>query len=371
MFCLPLTPPDCVIGSEIPLPIDVSYWRDSKLAIAGSADAFRASLLLSFASWTQVPCGSVPNDDVLLAALSGLGRTKRSMTHWHRIKEAVLAEWVLCDDGRFYHPKICEQAIQVWQRMEKERRQRERSAQRTYKSRKEARSIRAALKALSVQTSSLTSLNELRRIAAEHGLTQYAVPLTGVSAARANAYASQSRERPTGVYGGQAPSMRGSPPVDAVTNFSTPQQEKPLGSQAETLDLFGDDPIVLSSPVRKKDNVPAVNYEEFVDAYHQGMPGNPRVVVISEKRRREIKKVWRESSKLDVAPFNAFKSQEDGLAAWSRFFHVCNNSSFLRGEGRPGPSGRRFCPSLDFFLKIDNVIKTVEGKYHTDGEKKE
>lgn len=367
MHCPPLTPADCIIGSEIPLPVDVSFWRDSDLAIGGSSDAFRAAILLCFASWTQTPCGSVPNDDALLAALSGLGRTKRALTQWLRIKGSVLADWVLCDDGRLYHPKVCEQAVQVWQRLEGERKQRERSAQRTHKTRQEARAIRDALKAQGVPTSSLASLNELRRLAVEQGLTQFGTPLAIVPATSATADEPQAVTLATGTYGPAMTSVVVPAPVAAVAHHPVPKQSNTSDAQAATLDLFGEEPIVLPTPSRKND-APSVNYEDFVEAYHQGMPGNPRVVVISEKRRREIRKVWKESSRLDVAPFNAFKTQENGLLAWRKFFRVCNNASFLRGEGQPGPSGRPFCPSIDFFLKIDNVIKAVEGKYHADGE---
>src|SRR3546814_15147475 len=103
--------------------------------------------------------------DAALAGVAGLGRIKRSKTQWLRLKADVMADWVLCSDNRWYHPKISEQAIVVWKRLEHERKQRERSALRTSKTRDEARTIRTALSKLGIQSSSQQSLHELRGLA--------------------------------------------------------------------------------------------------------------------------------------------------------------------------------------------------------------
>src|SRR3546814_6812650 len=95
--------------------------------------------------------------DAALAVLAGLGRIKRSKTQWLRLKADVMADWVLCSDNRWYHPKISEQAIVVWKRLEHERKQRERSALRTSKTRDEARTIRTALSKLDRKSTRLNS----------------------------------------------------------------------------------------------------------------------------------------------------------------------------------------------------------------------
>ena len=75
----PLTPSDCDLRSEQFLPLCAAHWRDHALAFDSNAEAFRAAVLLAMASWSQVPCASLPNDDAALAVMAGLGRTKRSI----------------------------------------------------------------------------------------------------------------------------------------------------------------------------------------------------------------------------------------------------------------------------------------------------
>lgn len=68
-------------------------------------EEWRAGVTLWIKSYDQSPSGSLPNDDGelwRLAAVKGNART------WRRIKPMVLHGWVLCSDGRFYHPLIAE-----------------------------------------------------------------------------------------------------------------------------------------------------------------------------------------------------------------------------------------------------------------------
>ncbi len=46
-------------------------------------------------------------------ALCGLGR-KASLEDWLRIKNGALRDWVLCDDGRYYHRQIAQSALKAW-----------------------------------------------------------------------------------------------------------------------------------------------------------------------------------------------------------------------------------------------------------------
>src|SRR5690606_3487349 len=146
-----------------------------------------------------------------------------------------------------------------------------------------ARAIRDALKAQGVPTSSLASLNELRRLAVEQGLTQFGTPLAIVPATSVATDEPEAVTLATGTYGPSTRSVVVPAPVPTVAHHPVPEQSKAPDAQAATLDLFGDEPIVLPTPSPKKEGIPAVSYEDFVDAYHQGMPGNPRVAVISEK----------------------------------------------------------------------------------------
>jgi hypothetical protein len=67
-----------------------------------------AAITLWGNSWSQLPAGSMPSDDRLLAHLSGAGKA------WKRIKPMAMRGWVLCSDDRYYHPVMCEKALEAW-----------------------------------------------------------------------------------------------------------------------------------------------------------------------------------------------------------------------------------------------------------------
>ena len=97
------------------MPLDVARLRDSDLATTATGEEFRAAVLLWCASWHQVPAASLPTDDVLLAKLAGFGRDRKS---WLTVKNGALHGFVLCSDGRLYHPVIAEKAIEAFERRE-------------------------------------------------------------------------------------------------------------------------------------------------------------------------------------------------------------------------------------------------------------
>lgn len=80
--------------------------------------AFRAGHQLWWASWNQVPAASLPNDDVALCRLAGLGRDART---WKRIKASATRGFVLCSDGRLYHRTLSQWAVQAWDRRRRDR----------------------------------------------------------------------------------------------------------------------------------------------------------------------------------------------------------------------------------------------------------
>jgi hypothetical protein len=106
-----------LVSSEVDLrdfefmPLDVVRLRESEFAASASADEFRAGTLLWCAAWHQVPASSLPNSDSLLTGLAGLGRDRAA---WAVVKDGALHGFVLCSDGRLYHPVIAEKALIAW-----------------------------------------------------------------------------------------------------------------------------------------------------------------------------------------------------------------------------------------------------------------
>ncbi len=107
----PLTPADCDLRDFQFMPLDVQRLRDSDLAALESPEACWIAVLLWGASWHQVPSGSLPDDDLILAKLAGFGRVVKE---WLRVRRGALRGFVKCADGRLYHPVVADKAIEAW-----------------------------------------------------------------------------------------------------------------------------------------------------------------------------------------------------------------------------------------------------------------
>ena len=70
-----------------------------------------AALRLWWASWHQEPAGSLPNNDRLLCGMAGKGDVIKA---WMAIKDNAMRGWILCSDGRLYHPVVASIALDVW-----------------------------------------------------------------------------------------------------------------------------------------------------------------------------------------------------------------------------------------------------------------
>lgn len=107
----PLTPADCDLRDFQYMPLDVQRLCDSDLAALESPEACWAALLLWCKAWHQVPAGSLPDDDRVLAKFTGY---QRAPDAWQAIREGALRGWVACADGRLYHPVVAEKANEAW-----------------------------------------------------------------------------------------------------------------------------------------------------------------------------------------------------------------------------------------------------------------
>ncbi len=103
----------------------------------------------------------------------------------------------------------------------------------------------------------------------------------------------------------------------------------------------------------------------LVNLYHELMPLNPRVKVLTKARKSAIRSRWIEAASLDCKPFG-YTTKSGGLAAWRTFFEVCAESAFLTGQA-PAQNGKpAFIASIDFIFSPAGFAKTLENKYHRD-----
>lgn len=108
----PLVPAEVDLRSFETMPLAVQLLRDSRFVSEVKPEAFRAAVLLWCASWHQVPAGSLPDNDIELAKLSGYGFAVQS---WKKLRKEALQGFDLCSDGRLYHREVAARALAAWQ----------------------------------------------------------------------------------------------------------------------------------------------------------------------------------------------------------------------------------------------------------------
>jgi Protein of unknown function (DUF1376) len=107
----PMTPKDCDLQDFSFMPLQVSRLRDSDFAAEEHPEACWYAVLLWAASWHQVPAASLPDNEIVLMRICGLGRDTKT---WKKHCDGALRGFVKCSDGRLYHSVVAEQANASW-----------------------------------------------------------------------------------------------------------------------------------------------------------------------------------------------------------------------------------------------------------------
>ena len=81
--------------------------QSSTWALAGS-EGRPWLLMLWMTAWQQVPCGSLPDDEEVIAALIGC-----SSKAWPKLRKALMRGWQQAEDGRLYHATITERVLDM------------------------------------------------------------------------------------------------------------------------------------------------------------------------------------------------------------------------------------------------------------------
>ncbi len=103
----PIVPENCNLGDFPFMPLDVRRLLSSETWILGTGDERAAAMCLWLESWHQIPAGSLPDNDRMLAHLS-------QCVKWGKVKEQALRGWIKCSDGRLYHKVVAEKALEAW-----------------------------------------------------------------------------------------------------------------------------------------------------------------------------------------------------------------------------------------------------------------
>lgn len=101
----PMTPAACNLQDFPHTPILRSRLFGSSFHARTTDSEWRAGVTLWLKAWEQVPAGSLPDDDIELCRLAELARDLKT---WKKLKAGAMRGWVLCSDGRLYHPVVAE-----------------------------------------------------------------------------------------------------------------------------------------------------------------------------------------------------------------------------------------------------------------------
>jgi hypothetical protein len=121
----PLVPPEVSMGGNDWFPLYHRRLRKSRWWRIASDVARSRNVDLWCHAFEETPAGSLPDDDLELAEAAGFGR---DITSFQALKAEIMAPWLLCADGRWYHPALCEVVLEAWERTS-ERRRKDRARQ--------------------------------------------------------------------------------------------------------------------------------------------------------------------------------------------------------------------------------------------------
>jgi hypothetical protein len=107
----PLTPAACDLTDYPSMLLDVARLRRSKAWLKCKRTPMLAFYMLNLwtASWHDKPAASLEDDDDVLADLAMCDPSK-----WEKVRKDALHGWVMCTDGRLYHPVVAEKALECW-----------------------------------------------------------------------------------------------------------------------------------------------------------------------------------------------------------------------------------------------------------------
>jgi hypothetical protein len=116
----PLVPPDVNMGTNDFFPFYFDRLRKSKWWRRASDTARARNVMMWGEAYKGCPAGSLPDDDDDLAEAAGYGM---NVDAFLACKAEIMAPWVLCSDGRYYHPVVCEVVLETWERTSEKRKQ--------------------------------------------------------------------------------------------------------------------------------------------------------------------------------------------------------------------------------------------------------
>lgn len=138
----PMTTPDVDVRDLDGFMLNAERLLASELWALASGEEFKAAMGLWCRAWKQIPAGSLPNDQRVLASFAGV-----TPHRWAKVREVALRGFLLCSDGRLYHHVLCADARRAFGRKEAMRAERDGDADRKRRERDDRARLFAQLRA--------------------------------------------------------------------------------------------------------------------------------------------------------------------------------------------------------------------------------
>jgi hypothetical protein len=172
--------PDPYVTAEVDLrgmdymPLKGELLFNSVTWLNSSAEGRCAALQLWWHAFAkEVPAGSLPNSDRLLAAYAGFGG---GLKRWQKVKTEALRGWNLCADGLLYHKTLSQIVIEAWKRRSDYRNEKAAKAERQRRWRERIRALVNLLKNHGIKPPKNARMEQLERLCVDAGVDASQVP---------------------------------------------------------------------------------------------------------------------------------------------------------------------------------------------------
>lgn len=115
----------------------------------------------------EVPAGSLPDNDRLLASYAGYGESVKA---WAKIRLQAMRGWYKCSDGRLYHKVLADVVVEAWERRLDHRDEQDARAERQRRWRERLKKLSTALRAKGVAVPRGAKMETLERLCRDAGV---------------------------------------------------------------------------------------------------------------------------------------------------------------------------------------------------------
>lgn len=104
-----------------------------------------------------------------------------------------------------------------------------------------------------------------------------------------------------------------------------------------------------STPIPPKGADESIPLKKILDAYHEKLPELPRVVVFTDKRKKQLSARWKEDRSRQTIEW------------WTGYFEYVSSIPFLNGQ-----NNRNWKADFEWLTNQNNLAKVIEGKYENE-----